>query len=290
MTDSDAAASAEKAASVTPGTPTTPVSGIRAITIARLYGSGGGEVARRIAERLGWRLVDHEVIVRVAHELHITQEEAEERDEHTESFILRALNSMSLMYPSMVENVPPAAAPATREKTYQSALRRIIELAVEEGNAVIVGRGASSLLVKRRDVLRALVVAPLEQRVAYVARREGLDEQSARRRIQLKDNDRRRYVQAMYHLQPEDPIFYDLTINTAVLSLDAAAALVCEGMALKAERLGVPESELGPVSGMGLYPGEAEDVRAPEQSSDEQSATLTTEQAAPPQDTEQSGA
>ncbi len=287
MTDSDAAAAA------TTTTSTATAGGIRAITIARLYGSGGGEVARRIAERLGWRLVDHEVIVRVARELHITQEEAEERDEHTESFILRALNSMSLMYPSMVENVPPAAAPATREKTYQSALRRIIELAVEEGNAVIVGRGASSLLVKRRDVLRALIVAPLEQRVAYVARREGLDEQSARRRIQLKDNDRRRYVQAMYHLQPEDPNYYDLTINTAVLSLDAAAALVCEGMTLKAERLGVRESELGPVSEMGRYPGEAEDVRAPEQPTDESPEAVhpsSGEQLTPPQASEQPGA
>ena len=178
---------------------------MRAITVARLYGSGGGEVAQRVAKRLGWRLIDHEVIVRVAHELGITEEEAEDRDEHTEGFILRALNSMSLMYPSMVENVPPSPSPATRERNYQNALRRVIELAVEEGQSVIVGRGAGSMLLARRDVLRVYVVAPLEQRIAYVARREGLDELSARKRILTKDNDRRRYVQAQYHLQPEDP-------------------------------------------------------------------------------------
>ena len=89
---------------------------MRAITVARLYGSGGGEVAQRVAKRLDWHLIDHEVIVRVAHELGITEEEAEDRDEHTEGFILRALNSMSLMYPSMVENVPPSPSPATRER------------------------------------------------------------------------------------------------------------------------------------------------------------------------------
>ena len=48
--------------------------GMRAITIARLYGSGGGEIARRIATQLGWRLVDHEVIVELAHQLGITEE------------------------------------------------------------------------------------------------------------------------------------------------------------------------------------------------------------------------
>ena len=238
--------------------------GMRAITIARLYGSGGGEVARRIAERMGWRLVDHEVIVELAHQLGITEEEAEDLDEHTEGFILRALNSMSLMYPSVVENIPPSPSPATRERTYQNAVRHIIELAVEEGNAVIVGRGASSLLMSRRDVLRVYVVAPLEQRIAYVAQREGLDEQAARKRIQMKDNDRRRYVQAQYHLQPEDPLLYDVTLNTAILSLDGVAELVCDALAQKAKRLQASEAELGPVSGMGRYPGEPEDVPAPE--------------------------
>ena len=238
--------------------------GMRAITIARLYGSGGGEIARRIATQLGWRLVDHEVIVELAHQLGITEEEAEDLDEHTEGFILRALNSMSLMYPSVVENIPPSPSPATRERTYQNTLRRIIELSVEEGSAVIVGRGAGSLLMNRRDVLRAYIVAPLDQRIAYVARREGLDEQAARKRIQTKDNDRRRYVQAQYHLQPEDPMLYDLTLNTAILSLDAVAELVCEALGQKAKQLQAPEAELGPASGMGLYPGQAEDVPAPE--------------------------
>ena len=247
-----------------PSAATGGANGMRAITIARLYGSGGGEVARRIAEQLSWRLVDHEVIVELAHQLGITEEEAEDLDEHTEGFILRALNSMSLMYPSVVENIPPTPSPATRERTYQNAVRRIIELAVEEGNAVIVGRGASSLLMSRRDVLRVYVVAPLEQRVAYVAQREGLDEQSARKRIQMKDNDRRRYVQAQYHLQPEDPLLYDVTLNTAILSLDGVAELVCDALTQKAKRLQASEAELGPVSGMGRYPGEPEDVPAPE--------------------------
>jgi CMP/dCMP kinase len=257
----------------------TPAAGMRAITIARLYGSGGGEIARRVAQRLGWRLIDHEVIVQVAHRLGITEEEAEDLDEHTENFIMRALNSMSLMYPSMVENVPPAPSPATRERTYQSALRRVIELAVEEGQAVIVGRGAGALLAPRRDVLRVYICAPMEQRVAYVAQREGLDELAARKRIQTKDNDRRRYVQSQYHLQPEDPNAYDVTINTEILSLDGAAALICNAFTYKADRLAVPASELGPASGMGRYAGQPEDVPAPEPDSE---PPTDPEQPAPP--------
>lgn len=255
------------------GSATNGANGMRAITIARLYGSGGGEVARRIAARLGWRLIDHVVIVELARQLGITEEEAEDLDEHTEGFILRTLNSMSLMYPSVVENISPSPSPATRERTYQAALRRIIELSVEEGNVVIVGRGAGSLLINRRNVLRAYIVAPLEQRIAYVAQREGLDEHAARKRIQTKDNDRRRYVQAHYHLQADDPTLYDVTLNTAILSLDAVAELACEALAQKGERLPASESDLGPVSGMGRYPGQAEDVPAPEPPQETESPT-----------------
>ena len=58
---------------------------MRAITISRQYGSGGGEVAARLARRLGWQLVDHEIVAQVAHRLGITEEEAQVRDEHVEA-------------------------------------------------------------------------------------------------------------------------------------------------------------------------------------------------------------
>ncbi len=54
-----------------------PVSQMRAITISREYGSGGGEIATRLASRLGWQLIDHEVVVQVAHELGVSEAEAE---------------------------------------------------------------------------------------------------------------------------------------------------------------------------------------------------------------------
>jgi len=53
------------------------ISSMRAITISRQYGSGGGEIAARLATRLGWKLIDHEVVVRVAQELGVTEAEAE---------------------------------------------------------------------------------------------------------------------------------------------------------------------------------------------------------------------
>jgi cytidylate kinase len=248
--------------------------GMSAITISRLYGSGGGEVAARLASRLGWRLVDREVVAQVARELGISEEEAGHKDERVDGFITRALRSMLLAYPSAEEGTPPDLPDP--EGAYHEALCRVLENAADEGKVVIVGRGAHALLTDRRDVLRMLITAPLPERVAYVARREGLDERAARERIQRKDADRRRYVQTHYHMQPGEAMQYDLCINTAVLSLDDAVDLALLALERKTRRLALPEAELGPGAGMGRYPTVPEDAPLPDTPE-----ALETPQAAP---------
>jgi cytidylate kinase len=146
-------------------------------------------------------------------------------------------------------------------------MRQIITAAANTGHVVIVGRGGQVLLADERDVLHIRVVAPLELRVAYVARREGLDPDAARRRVQAKDRARTRYMKTQYHSQHEDPHLYDLEINSAVLDLDSAVDLICLAVERKASRLSVPAEELGPAAGLTAYPGKAADFRAPGQSS-----------------------
>lgn len=231
---------------------------MRAITVSRQYGSGGGEIARLLAEKLNWRLVDHEVVVGVARELGVSLEEAEAQDERAESLITRLLASMSLAYPN--EGTELVATPEARAAQYQDALRRVVEAAAVEGNVIIVGRASQVVLSDRRDVLHARIVAPLPARIAYVARREGLSEQEARERIQRKDQDRIKSLQSRFHRHPDESSLYDLTINTGVLTLGDAVDLICSALERKGQRLGLPESSLGPGAGMPRYPGEPGDM------------------------------
>lgn len=240
------------------------INSMRAITISRTYGSGGGEIAARLAHRLNWQLIDHQIVAEVAHRLGITAEEAEAHDERVEGFIARVLNSMQLSSPELLNTIPVSAVPsALQEDAYREALHYVVETAANAGHAVIVGRGAQVLLANRRDVLHVRVVAPLPERIIYVARREGLNEADARARIQLKDRDRLRYLQTQYHIDPDDPLLYDLVINTAVLDLDTAVGLICSALEDKARKLSVPTGQLGPGAGLARYPGRAADLRPP---------------------------
>jgi cytidylate kinase len=128
---------------------------------------------------------------------------------------------------------------------------------------VIVGRAGQLVLRTRRDVLHVRIVAPLAQRIRYVSRREGLSETAARERIQAKETGRARYVQTFYRCRPDEARLYDLVVNTGVLSLDDAAALIARALDLKAARLAVPEARLGPGAGLAPYPGQPEDFQTP---------------------------
>lgn len=239
--------------------------GMSAITISRQYGSGGGEIAARLAQRLQWQLIDHEIVAQVAHELGMPEEEAEIHDERTESFISRVLGSMQLASPELLANAPIVPlSPGTQEQIYHEALCRVVETAANTGNAVIVGRAGQMILAKRRDVLHVRIVAPFEQRVRYVMQREGLDEANARTRIQQKDRDRTRYLQAQYHHDVNDPLLYDLMINSGVIDLGSLVDLIVLALERKARRLMVKTGELGAVVGLTPYPGRPADLHRPQ--------------------------
>ncbi len=230
---------------------------MRAITISREYGSGGGEIAVRLAKRLQWRLIDHEVVVRVAQKLHVSEEEAEDHDERVEGLASRILKSLRLIHPTMPVTIEMPLSMDSR--AFHEARSQIIEGAVAAGHVVIVGRGAQAHLAQRRDVLHVRIVAPLEARIAYVVSREGLDRATAQARILRKDHERARYLETFYHRSSSDPHLYDLVLNTGILDLESAVDVIDLVLERKAKRLAVPTQELGPVVGLTRYPGQPED-------------------------------
>lgn len=237
--------------------PTGDIGQMRAVTISREYGSGGGEIGRRLAARLGWQLVDHEVVAEVARELGMSQEEAADQDEQVESFASRLIASLQAIEPTVLPL--PALSHPHDAQAYHAAVCRVVRAAMAAGPVVIVGRAAQGMLAGRRDVLHIRTVAPIGQRVRYVAEREGLGEEDARERIQQRERARSRYMQTFYSVRPEDPHLYDLIVNTGVLGLDQAVALAEAALAMKACRLDVPDELLGPGAGLAPYPGELQD-------------------------------
>src|SRR5438128_10908368 len=97
---------------------------MRAITISREYGSGGGEIAARLARKLGWQLIDHAVIEQAARELNVYETEVEKYDEeYVESAFSRILNRIQHLATTLpTPGAAPGTAvppPATETRAYQ---------------------------------------------------------------------------------------------------------------------------------------------------------------------------
>ena len=238
---------------------------MRAVTISREYGSGGGEIARRLATRLGWQLIDHEIVSRVAKEMNVSEQTSQACDEQqAESVLTRILNAMQRVNPPLMRAVPPPRKVITSDtQIYRDALIRVVDAAVTRGHVVIVGRAAQVLLAERRDVLHARVVAPLEMRITYVMKRESLERQQALERIQQKERDRQRYLHSEFKRHPDDVHLYDVIVNTAIIALDDIVNLLQGALHYKAAQLSTPTEELGPVACMTPYPGRPEDFPLP---------------------------
>ncbi len=239
---------------------------MRAITISREYGSGGGEIAARLAKRLEWDLIDHSIVERAAREMGMTIQEAEAQDEYSEGPVLRILKGIQYLYPAAMVSMPPDAF--LSDPRYRSDTGKIVRAAAAQGRAVIVGRASQVILADRRDVLHVRIVAPFEKRVAYVMQREGVNRQTAESRIHTKDHDRARYLEREYHHKPDDAHLYDIVLSTSLLTLDSVVDIICTTLQQKARRLSVKTGELGPAIAQPRYSSEPSDFQLPLHSSD----------------------
>lgn len=227
---------------------------MRAITVSREYGAGGGEIARGLAAKLGWQLVDHALVRKVAETLDEDEAAAEQHDERGDGFSSRLIASLQWISPWGPVAPPPQPYEQQAARRHQ-ALTQVILATYDVGNAVIVGRGGQRILHGHRDVLHVRIVAPLEARVAYVIQREQLSADEAHARIAQVDRDRVQYLQEVEHADPRDADLYDLVVSTGVLSLDDAVDLIASALRRKEARLALDARDLGPAAGLPPYPG-----------------------------------
>jgi cytidylate kinase len=172
-------------------------------------GSGGREIAHLVAERMGLTVILHELVEHdLAEHMHVRESAIHNRLEGGDTLRERwTVGSKRL-------------ARYTAEEVLDLAAR---------GNVLIRGWGACVVLRDAPHVARIRVCAPMEMRERAVMTRSGLsDWGAARREIQRNDAAHKRTLQAVYGVDRDDPQLYDLVLNTARLSIESCAKLVCD--------------------------------------------------------------
>lgn len=184
------------------------------ITISRDPGSGGKLVAKLVAKKLGWKVLDKAILVKLSEELDIPKNEFADVDEHTRGWLADSIHS--LINPNYVNDLH-----------YISHLKKLIIKASEKDDVVIVGRGANHILPPER-VLRVRVTASFSKRVKNTMKHEGKSQLDAEDWVKYVEEKRVKFVKQYFGVNPYNPWHYDLVINTDTLTLEQAANVIVE--------------------------------------------------------------
>jgi cytidylate kinase len=200
---------------------------IRLLTIDREYGSGGGEIAEKVAERLGWKLWDQLLTSEIARSMDCECVAVEPREEHRDPLYYRLFKSF--MRGSYEGSLNAPRLKMVDADCIREIAERVIIDAAKQGNSVIVGRGSAYYLRDRPDAFHVFVHAPFEEKVNRL-RQLGKDEEKAIRLVETVDRDRAAYIKQYFEVEWPDRRLFHLMINSTI-GEDAAVDTILTGVA-----------------------------------------------------------
>ncbi len=198
------------------------------VTIRGQLGSGAPEIGRKVAGKLHVDYVDREIIADVAARLHRKEQDVMAKEMPSGTLVGHIAEALTENY-ALSEPffggayLPPELMPLG-DARYMQALESVVKRLASGPSLVIGGRGSQFILKDDPGSLHVLLVAPLEVRVQRVMLDLKLDQEAARQEITRFDGSRHEFIKRHFQAEREDPLHYDLVINTGRLSFDATAS------------------------------------------------------------------
>jgi cytidylate kinase len=186
---------------------------IRIITIEREYGCGGGEIAQRLATKLGWTLWDQSLTEEIAKMAECPKAIVEGREERTDPLYYRLFKSF--LRGSYEGSLNAHKLKVVDSESIARFSRRVVEKAAKAGNSVIVGRGSQHFLRDNPDTLRVFLYAPRDAKVQRLLTR-GKTEQEAEQLVDSVDQERADFIQRYFNVEWPNRAIYHTMINTAI--------------------------------------------------------------------------
>lgn len=191
----------------------------RVITISREYGSGGRAIGKMVAEKLGFKFYDAEIIEEVVKSSGLAKEIVEKYDEY-------ATHKNSLLY-NIAINAAGSYNGLSIANQVQIAQMNVIKQIAEEGNCVIIGRGADYILRERDDCLHVFVRADMKFKAKRVLDIYGETEQRIEARLEDMDVRRRVFYRSFAMREWGVIENYNMMLDSSSIGLEKCADIIC---------------------------------------------------------------
>src|SRR5512143_53538 len=169
------------------------------ISISRLVGSGAHEIAELLSKQLGYRLFDQELMAKLGLEAGLTKGEVVDltAERHHTHSPLERMSHLAPMRDTLAFGTYEASGAGAEDRSAE-LVTKIMLYAYEKGNVVVEGRGSQGVLRDKPGVLHVRFVAPLEQRIEYLKKRDNLDTDEARKRVKEADAAQTDYIKRYF--------------------------------------------------------------------------------------------
>lgn len=182
------------------------------VSFSKQLGADATTIARALRDQLGWQIYDKEIVEAIAKETHVRERILSRLDEH-------AIGRFNDLLTQLLVPDHPG------QITYLLEMGRVIWALARQGHVILLGRGANWFLDSHYG-LRVRAIAPTELRIRRIAEREKIGLKEAERKVRAADASRAAFIRQVYHRDIDDPLGYDLVVNTGTLDPAAAAAAV----------------------------------------------------------------
>ncbi len=192
----------------------------RIVTISREFGSGGRTIGKLVADKLGYKFYDTEIIERVIEETGLAREIVEKYDEY-------ATHKNSFLYSIAVNAGGDNYSGLSFANRVQVAQVNLIKKLAQEGNCVIIGRGADYILREREDCLNVFIRADMGFRARRVLENYGETDVKIEDRLHDKDVRRKVFYRSFAMREWGACENYNLMLDSGAIGIKKCADIIC---------------------------------------------------------------
>ncbi len=193
------------------------------ITISKEYAAESEVFAEKLADRLGYSVLDKQLVVQAAKQLNISETEASILRRGGESRLLKILDKYTA---KTIQKVVNRDYGRLDDKNYFEVTKKLVLNAAEQGNVIIVGWGGQCLLADRPDAIHVRIVKNLEERIAILKQKFNLDDRGARELIEREEKESAKYIEYYFNRSWTDAHLYHVLLNLSKLSFEQAVDIV----------------------------------------------------------------
>lgn len=195
------------------------------ITISRQFGAGGKTLGNLVAKKLGYPIIDNEIINKVAEMAKVSDDWVHSIEQEAGGKMMNFISK--LVSKNFIERILDEKKGYIDEDVYIDTLKHVLRKFAEQDNCVLLGRGGHYFLKDFKNAIHIEMIAELKDRIKFMEDNYKLSYAQAKDAVNIHERRRQNLYMKIGKQDYENPGLYTLVMNMSKLGMNEAVEIVC---------------------------------------------------------------